>query len=123
VRRSGSSLRSVVPTGKRITVKSTVGENAAGANSTVRREDVSPELIRQAAHAASLLHLQLAGIDLVTPDPTTSLTEAGGTILEVNATPGLHYHYQVTNPEQAIPVAVPILRRLLSIDHAINHPK
>jgi hypothetical protein len=49
----------------------------------------------------------------VTPDPTRSLVEAGGTILEVNATPGLHYHYQVANPAHAAPVAVPILKRLL----------
>lgn len=113
VRRSGASLHSVLAAGKRITVKSTVGENATAENSTLRHDDVSPQLVREAAHAARLLHIQLAGIDLVTPDPTRSLVEAGGTILEVNATPGLHYHYQVANPAHAAPVAVPILKRLL----------
>jgi len=34
-------------------------------------------------------------------------------IIEVNGTPGLHYHYQVADEASATPVAVPILRRLL----------
>ena len=34
-------------------------------------------------------------------------------ILEVNATPGLHYHYETRNPERAVPVLIPILRTLL----------
>ena len=112
VRRSGLSLRSVCPAGQRIPVKSTVSQNAMAENSTV--DGISPELVREAARAAELLHLRLAGIDLVTPDITRSLTEAGGAILEVNATPGLHYHYQVANPEQAVPVAVSILGCLLA---------
>ncbi len=111
VRHSGLSLRSVAASDQLVTVKGTVSQNAIADNSTVR--SLSPQLVRQAARAAELLHLQLAGIDLVTPDPTISLTEAGGTILEVNATPGLHYHYQVTDREHATPVAVPILRKLL----------
>jgi cyanophycin synthetase len=114
VRRSGLSLRSVPASDQRVTVKSTVSENAMAENSTVH--NLSPELIGQARRAAELLHLRLAGIDLVTPDPATSLTEAEGTILEVNATPGFHYHYQVSNLKQASPVAVPILQRLLNAE-------
>lgn len=113
VRRSGLSLRSVAAPGQLVTVKGTVGENATRDNSAVH--NLSPELVRQAARATELLHLQLAGIDLVTPDPAASLTEAGGAILEVNATPGLHYHYQVENPEHASSVAIPILSRLLRV--------
>ena len=113
VRRSGLSLQSVAAPGQRITVKNTVSENATEENSTVH--SLSPALVREARRAAELLYLRLAGIDLVTPDPTRSLADAGGTILEVNATPGLHYHYQVDNPEHAVPVAVPILKRLLAI--------
>lgn len=111
VRRSGLSLHSVPADGQRVPVKSTVSENAMDENSTVH--NLSPELVRQARRSVELLHLRLAGIDLVTPDTTVSLTEAGGTILEINATPGFHYHYQVANAEQATPVAEAILRRLL----------
>jgi cyanophycin synthetase len=114
VRRSRLTLRSVPRAGQVVTVKSTVGQNAMAENSTVH--DVSPELVRECARAAALLQLRLAGVDLVTPDCTASLTEAGGMILEVNATPGLHYHYQTADPEQASRVAEPILRALLSSD-------
>jgi hypothetical protein len=38
--------------------------------------------------------------------------------LEVNGTPGLHYHYEVFNAEQATAVAVPLLERLLVEDAA-----
>ena len=34
-------------------------------------------------------------------------------MLEVNATPGLHYHYQLDDRARATPVAVAVLRRLL----------
>ncbi len=113
VRRNGFTLRSVIPEGQRVTVKSTVGENARADNRAVPTEEVSPELVAEAARAAGVVRLRLAGIDLVTPDHSRSLPDAGGTILEVNATPGLHYHYQVANPQQAPAVANEILRALL----------
>ncbi len=45
---------------------------------------------------------------------STSRTWSGGSILEVNGTPGLHYHYQVVKQPTENPIAVPILERLLS---------
>jgi glutathione synthase/RimK-type ligase-like ATP-grasp enzyme len=112
VRSEGLTLRSIPARGSQITVKNTVSENAAAENATAL--GLSAELIGQAARAVELLHLEFAGVDLVTPDPARSLTEAGGTILEINATPGLHYHYQVADRERAVDVAAPILQRLLS---------
>ena len=102
-----------VPAAQRVTVKSTVGENAKAENRAVPTEEVSPELVAEAARAARVVRLRLAGIDLVTTDLSSSLRAAGGTIIEVNATPGLHYHYQVANPQEARPVANEILRELL----------
>lgn len=64
--------------------------------------------------AARASRLRLAGVDLVTPDRTRPLGEMSGAVLEVNGTPGLHYHYQVADLDQATPVAVPILDALLS---------
>ena len=111
VRESGSSLGSTPPEGQIVVVKGTVGQNAAADNSTA--PELSPELIREAARAVELLQLTLAGVDLVTPDPSVSLASAGGAVLEVNATPGLHYHYQLADRTRATPVAVTVLRRLL----------
>jgi len=111
VRSEGLTLRSIPARGAQITVKNTVSENAAAENATAL--GLSAGLIGQAARAVELLHLEFAGVDLVTPDPARSLTDAGGTILEINATPGLHYHYQVADRHQAVDVAAPILQRLL----------
>jgi len=33
--------------------------------------------------------------------------------VEVNGTPGLHYHYLVSQPERAVPIAIPLLDALL----------
>ena len=111
LRERGLDLRSVVPDGVSVEVKHAVGDNAVGENATV--VDISPELVEDAARAARISRLRLAGIDLVTPDLTKSLSAAGGAILEVNATPGLHYHYQVANEGSATPVAIGILGCLL----------
>jgi len=112
LRADGWSARSVPPSGQRVVVKGTVGENARADNTTVR--GLAPAIVRSAARAVALTRVRLAGVDLVTPDPDAPLEDSGGAILEVNGTPGLHYHYEVADPERATKVAVPILDRLLS---------
>jgi D-alanine-D-alanine ligase-like ATP-grasp enzyme len=111
VRAAGLTLRSVPARGQVVIAKSTVSENASSENSTV--SDLGPELVAEARRAVELLHLRLGGIDLVTPDRSRSLSAAGGTILEINATPGFHYHRQVDNPADAVAVAIPILKAAL----------
>jgi D-alanine-D-alanine ligase-like ATP-grasp enzyme len=107
------SLRSVPPRDSAVTVKRAVSDNARSENVTVR--DLSDEIVATAATAVAETRLRLAGVDMVTPDPTRPLGEAGGAVLEVNGTPGLHYHYQVADREAATPVAAPILDALLSV--------
>ena len=63
--------------------------------------------------AARAVGVRLAGVDLITPDASLPLDAAGGVILEVNATPGLQYHYEVRDPVRATPVMAPILEALL----------
>jgi cyanophycin synthetase len=111
LRRAGLRLRSVVPAGEHVTVKGNAGDNRAADNATAR--DLSPEIVRVAAHASRLARLRLSGVDLVTPDPTRSLDDAGGAILEVNGTPGLQHHYLVRDPTRATRVAEVVLERLL----------
>ncbi len=43
-----------------------------------------------------------------------SCGDEGELCLEVNGTPGLHYHYQVSKQPTENPVAIPILERLLT---------
>jgi cyanophycin synthetase len=89
-------------------------------NSTRENESVLPlicdEVVEEGARAAEILGVQLAGVDIMTPDPSRSLHDAEGAIHEVNVCPGLHFHYMVCNPHQAVDVAVPILKRLLGLD-------
>ena len=111
LRAGGWSSRSVPDLGQRVVVKGTVGENARADNATVRT--LAPSVVGAAARAVALTRLRLAGVDLVTPDPNRPLEDCGGAILEVNGTPGFHYHYEVAEPALATKVAVTVLDRLL----------
>ncbi len=55
-------------------------------------DQVHPKVAAAAALAARVVGLDIAGIDLVTPDISRPLAEQGGAIIEVNAGPGLLMH-------------------------------
>ena len=108
--RAGLSLRSVPTPGQRVMVKASVSENSRTDNEATTY--LAPELVDSARRAAEAARLRLAGVDLVTTDPQQPL-EGHGAIIEVNGTPGLHYHYQVGRADTHTAVAVPILKHLL----------
>ncbi|MDT0277389.1 hypothetical protein [Blastococcus goldschmidtiae] len=110
---AGLSLRSVLPAGVTVQLKSAANRNGPGDNETIDRDQVSDALIAEARRAVVATGLRFAGVDLITPDLSRPLSEAGGAVIEVNGTPGLHYHYLVADPDRATPVAVPLLRTLL----------
>ncbi len=109
---AGLDLGSVPAAGEPVIVKTVINENGPEYNESVHGE-VSDALVAEASRAAKLVGVRLAGVDVITPDCRQPLADAGGVILEVNATPGLHYHYDICNPEEGVPVLVPILRALL----------
>ncbi len=113
LRAQGLSLTDVPARGRVVALKSVTNQNGAGDNHTVR-EPLAPEITEQAARAADALGLRLAGVDLITTDAGRPLAETGGAVIEVNAHPGLHYHYAVADPANATPVAIPVLRALLA---------
>ena len=55
-------------------------------------QQVHPDVAEQMALAARVVGLDIAGIDLVTPDIGQPLAAQGGAIVEVNAGPGLLMH-------------------------------
>ncbi|MFP5391497.1 MAG: cyanophycin synthetase [Gammaproteobacteria bacterium] len=55
-------------------------------------DQVHPEVAHAAALAARIVGLDIAGIDLVTPDISRPLEEQRGAIIEVNSSPGLLAH-------------------------------
>jgi D-alanine-D-alanine ligase-like ATP-grasp enzyme len=96
-----------------------INEGSERDNQTVLGQ-IGPSLDRQGAQAAAIVGARLAGVDVITKDPTLPL-EASGAIIEVNTTPGLRFHYLVWNQEERVEVAVPIMRYLLGLG-AVEEP-
>jgi cyanophycin synthetase len=113
LRNAGLTLDTVPVDGAVARVKSVTNQNGRKENRSAL-DRVSAELVAEAAAAAAAVGVRLAGVDVVTRDPKRSLAEAEGVVIEVNATPGLHYHYFVAPPAAARRVAVPILELLLT---------
>ena len=72
---------------------------------------VHPEVASMAAMAARAVGLDVAGVDIVTPDISRPLEEVGGAVVEVNAGPALHPHLMPAN-SPARPVGAAILKTL-----------
>jgi cyanophycin synthetase len=76
-----------------------------------RTDDIHPENVWIAGRVVKLIGLDIAGIDVVTPDITKPLRDVGGVIVEVNAAPGFRMHVA---PSRGLPrnVAAPVLDML-----------
>jgi D-alanine-D-alanine ligase-like ATP-grasp enzyme len=109
----GYGLDTVLPAGTVARVK-TATNISSSRECTTFTGPVAPEFIGHARAAAAAVGVRLAGVDVLTTDPSLPLAESGGVVLEVNPTPGLWHHYNVTPAEQATRVAVPVLEALLA---------
>ena len=92
-------------------LKNVVNENA-GADNADAMDLLCPSILEDCARVVRALRARLAGVDLITRDPSVPLREAGGVVLEVNGPPNFYYHYHKRGG--AFPVAVHVLKRLLS---------
>jgi cyanophycin synthetase len=110
--RQGLRLDSVVPPGATVAVQTVTNDNRIDDTETYRGP-LAPELVDAARRAAAAVGIRLAGVDIITPDPSVALEQAGGVVVEVNGTPGIHHHYHVADAANATRVAVPILERVL----------
>lgn len=117
--RARLSLRSIASQGNEIVLKTVTNDNAPEDNASANELLCEP-IIEAGRQAVSILRVQLAGVDVVTADPSQPLQATGGAILEVNATPGYHYHYYRRGDGAA--VAVPILAMLLGLDREVVAP-
>lgn len=111
--------RSVPPAGTRVVVKTAINENAADENESVG-DQLAQTVIEDGATAARLVGARLAGVDIITRDPTRSLAEAGGVILEVNTTPAFHFHYH--KRDERVAVAEYVLRHVFGDAQAFGRP-
>jgi cyanophycin synthetase len=107
------NLGAVPAAGVRFPLKHSNGDGGRLDTHSVPLSSVSPDVVAEAVLAVSAVGLRLAGVDVVTPDLGRGIADAGGAIVDVNAPPGLHYHYLTANADQANHVATRILLRLL----------
>jgi len=84
---------------------------------TVYDEDatelIGPDLVAEVRTLVSRLGVSFAGIDVVTVDPSRSLTGSGA-LIEINTTPGIHHHDVHRNGGQPFRVGEAVLSELLS---------
>jgi cyanophycin synthetase len=89
----GYTPDSVPPAGTRVLIRRN-GNLSTGGTATDVTDRVHPETARRAVEAARAVGLDIAGVDVVTPDIARPLEEAGGGVVEVNAGPGLRMHIE-----------------------------
>jgi cyanophycin synthetase len=97
--RQGYTLDTVLPQGTVCYLKATANLSTGGI-AVDRTDTIHPENVWIAERVAKLIGLDIAGIDVVTPDISRPLREVDGVIVEVNAAPGLRMHF---SPSEGIP--------------------
>lgn len=89
--RQGYTLESVPPRGEICYLRATANLSTGGI-AVDRTDDIHPENVWLAQRVAKIIGLDIAGIDIVTPDISRPLREVDGVIVEVNAAPGFRMH-------------------------------
>jgi cyanophycin synthetase len=84
------------------------GNMSTGGTAEDVTEHVHPDNVEIAELAADVVGLDVAGVDLVTPDVSMSVHEVGGAIVEVNAAPGFRMHLHPSSGEPQY-VAKPVV--------------
>jgi cyanophycin synthetase len=106
----GLSMDAVPAKGEFVALRQTANLSTGG-TSIDRTDEMHPDNVTACEMAAGVVGLDIAGIDVLTPDITIPFRENGAVIIEVNAGPGIRMH---THPAEGEPrnVAAPILDML-----------
>ncbi|TYZ06000.1 cyanophycin synthetase [Hymenobacter lutimineralis] len=106
----GLTLKSVLPTGQVLYLKSTANISTGGTATDVT-DIVDPYNVLLAERVAGIVGLDICGIDLLTNDIAIPLNETRGAVIEVNAAPGFRMHIA---PTDGLPrnVAAPVVDML-----------
>lgn len=110
LQRQGFSLSTVLDRGEIAYLRATANLSTGGV-AIDRTDDIHPENIWLCQRVAKIIGLDIAGIDVVTPDITKPLREVDGVIVEVNAAPGFRMH---VSPSKGLPrnVCAPVMDML-----------
>ncbi|WAL61830.1 cyanophycin synthetase [Thermocoleostomius sinensis] len=108
--RQGYNLDTVLENGEVCYLKATANLSTGGI-AIDRTDTIHPENIWLCQRVAKIIGLDIAGIDVVTPDISKPLRDVDGVVVEVNAAPGFRMHFC---PSEGIPrnVAEPVLDML-----------
>jgi cyanophycin synthetase len=108
--RSGLGLDSVPAEGEVVFLRGTANLSTGG-TAIDRTDEMHPSNITACEMAAGVVGLDIAGIDVITPDISVPFRENGAVIIEVNAAPGVRMH---THPTEGRPrnVGAPIIDML-----------
>ncbi|HUQ18489.1 MAG TPA: cyanophycin synthetase [Gemmatimonadaceae bacterium] len=107
---SGRTMDTVPAEGEMVTLAATANLSTGG-TSIDRTDEMHPDNITACEMAAGVIGLDIAGIDILTPDISIPFRENKSVIIEVNAGPGIRMH---THPAEGRPrnVAAPIIDML-----------
>jgi cyanophycin synthetase len=106
----GRSFDTVPAEGEQVFLRATANLSTGG-TSIDRTEDMHPDNVTACEMAADAVGLDIAGIDVITPDISVPFRENRAVIIEVNAAPGIRMH---THPTEGTPrnVGAPIIDML-----------
>ncbi|GAB3576174.1 cyanophycin synthetase [Hymenobacter daeguensis] len=104
------TLKSVLPAGEEIYLKSTANISTGGTATDVT-DQMHPYNVLLAERVAGIVGLDICGIDLMATDIAIPLNESRGAVIEVNAAPGFRMHI---SPAEGLPrnVAAPVVDML-----------
>jgi cyanophycin synthetase len=111
---AGYTLDTVLPEGELFYLRSTANMSTGGTSIDVT-DRVHPDNLEICRRAARVIGLDLAGIDIISPDITQSLCDTGGGIVEINAGPGFRMHLQPSEGKRRN-VARPVIDMLFPRD-------
>jgi cyanophycin synthetase len=92
----GQSQQHVPAAGEQVFLRATANLSTGG-TSIDRTDEIHPDNVTACEMAAGVVGLDIAGIDVLSPDITVPFRENGAVIIEVNAAPGLRMH---THPSE-----------------------
>jgi cyanophycin synthetase len=96
---NGLTLDSIPSAGERVFLRSTANLSTGG-TSIDRTDEIHPDNVTACEMAAGVVGLDIAGLDVLTPDISRPFHENGAVIIEINAGPGIRMH---THPAEGKP--------------------
>ncbi len=108
--RQGFSLDTILHEGEIAYLRATANLSTGGI-AVDRTDEIHPENIWLAERVAKVIGLDIAGLDVVTPDITRPLREVDGVVVEVNAAPGFRMHVSPSEGK-ARNVGAPVMEML-----------